>query len=337
MLDYLYKNHKLAASCFNYAWDDFVRENDFDLTAQDLKTIFWTEIAYNIERYPRLTDEQKEYFDKDYYNVQTAGENTLQALENNEPRQGFDYTFSATTSAYQGTHNETLLANATTREEQMKMVKEAFQKPTICSVVFGEAAAAEDPEANEIEEDSRINIIAQQPMSDLADIGEHPIEIFKEILLTPEDRAAGKKLSEEEVFELLENPNLMINFADGLKQFMYHKLGANLCLEDEFKELEISKQTTIPVEEQTMKPPSQPAKKAAAPRSPFGARATTSTPLIRSSPIKTRNSVDISSIVARRRSLISSSSQSPKSKRRGGELFVSKSDSKIGEKSSEKK
>jgi hypothetical protein len=338
MLEYLFRRRKLAESCFRYAWDDFIRDNDQfgALTTKDLKTIFWTEIANNIGRYQQLTEAQKEYFDPDYFCVQTAGENTLQVLENNEPKAGFDYTFSTTTATYQGLHNETLLPNATTAEEQLEIAKDLFKKPTICTSIFGEAAGI--PEENEIEENSRINIIAQKPLTDVADMGEHPLEIFKDILLTDEDRANGKiTLSEEEVFERLADPDLVIDFADGLKQLMYHKFNANLCLDDEVASLKITKQAAAPGEDQQMKPPSQPVKKAAPPRSPFGARATTSTPLIRS-PIKTRQSFENISAIAKRRSLLASiqQSRSPKSKQRG-DLIISKSESAIGEKSSEKK
>jgi hypothetical protein len=298
------------------------------LTTNDLKTIFWTEIASNIGQYELLTEEQKEYFDPDYYCVETEkGDKTLSVLENNEPKAGFDYTFHATTSTFPDIHDETLLPNVTTLQDQMEAVENVLKKPTICSTIFGEAAGRSDQ--NEIEENSRINIIAQQPLADV-DMGELPIEIFREILLTNEERDNGKNaLSENEVFERLANPETKIDFADGLKQLMYRNFNANVCLDDELASLE-----EIPVKDQ-MNPPSQPVRKKVS-RSPFGARATTSTPLFPKSPMQTRQtSVDISRIAHRRRqSLMQGTQKSPKSSQRRVELFTSKSDSIVGKSSS---
>jgi hypothetical protein len=50
MLEYLFVNRKLAKSCFNYTWEDFLIENQEyeDYTPDQLKTLFWTAIAPNI-------------------------------------------------------------------------------------------------------------------------------------------------------------------------------------------------------------------------------------------------------------------------------------------------
>ncbi len=211
MLEYLYDNHKLSASCFNYVWEEFLRDSSefSNLTADELKKIFWTEIARNIEAYKLLTKEQKEYFNPDDFIFETNYEEDIQSiLEHNEPKAGIDFTFHPSTSAFGSVNDQTLRQQDP--EEMMKRIRDAFSNPTLHNNVF-------DDELTEVnEEDTRINIIAQKPTSEF-DMGEHPLEAYR---LLFED---GKDLTHEEIVERMTDPNTDITYEDltpGLQQLV---------------------------------------------------------------------------------------------------------------------
>lgn len=201
MLEYLYDHHKLSTSCFSNAWEDFIRENvEYShMSATELKTIFWTEIAQNLEQHPEkyflLTEKQLEYFDPEEFPLEHNNELLQSVLEHNEPKAGVDFTFYRSTSAYGSVNDQTIRQQ--NPDEMMETIKKAFANPTLYNSVF-------DDELTEVnEEDTRINVIAQKPMMEI-DTGEDPSEIFKEMLLTLNDIENGKtELTDEEVFERL--------------------------------------------------------------------------------------------------------------------------------------
>lgn len=219
MLEYLFDKHKLATSCFGYAWEDFIIENPqhSHFTTNQLKTIFWTQVACNIQNYGLLTNDQKEYFDPDNFMINTDFEELQSVLENNEPKPGVDFSFWRSTHAYNKTHNETIQQQS--KEEMIQTVKEIFEKPNICKGTFG----ADDDADNlneEIEEASRINVIAEKPEIEI-DCGEPLIEVFQQMMLTTEDVQSGRtELTVEEVFNRLANPDFEFEFSDGMKHFM---------------------------------------------------------------------------------------------------------------------
>lgn len=104
MLEYLFQKCKLATSCFNHTWELFLRENpEYQnlLTESELKIIFWTEIAPNVEQYELLTEEQAEYFHHDGSILNLSDENLGQTLQNNEPQKGSDYAYLKSTENIQ--------------------------------------------------------------------------------------------------------------------------------------------------------------------------------------------------------------------------------------------
>ena len=291
MLEYLFDNRKLGASCFAYAWEDLIRHDRAfsNYNSNQLKTIFWTIIAANIENYQLLSEEQKEYFDPDNFMVSTNYEELQSVLENNEPKAGVDFTFHQTTSAYNESVHPALQSHL--HEDMMKSVKEVFKKPNICKSTFGGADDDDDDEDDEesdmhVKENSRINVIAQKPESDF-DMGESPLTCFKLMMLTDEDVAAGiTVLSDEQMFARLANPNFEFDLPDGMKHFL-SKFDTPLL--NKYKPQE---------PKSPMKAPEPPKKTF----SPFGAHAVSSTPFITAATRQTRSSTEISAIERRRRS-----------------------------------
>lgn len=311
MLEYLYDNHKLSTSCFSHAWEDFTRENaDYShLTATELKTIFWTEIAQNLEQHPEmyflLTEQQLEYFDPEEFPLEHNNELLQSVLEHNEPKAGVDFTFYRSASAYEN-------ANQTIRQqnpdEMMETIKKAFANPTLYTSVFDDVLTEVD------EEDTRINVIAQKPMMEI-DTGEDPLEIFKEMLLTLNDIEAGKtELTDDEVYERLADDDFNMDFDDlpeGL-QYYLKKTGDTVLYK-------------APPTKSRLDSP----------------RPTTSTPLVGSPPsfIRTRSRSMMSEIVKDRRMLFqnldSNVQKSPKSSRHlRRALYPSKSDTTLTNSSS---
>lgn len=327
MLEYLFDNRKLGASCFAYAWEDLIRHDRAfsNYNSNQLKTIFWTIIAANIENYQLLTDEQKEYFDPDNFLVSTNYEELQSVLENNEPKAGIDFTFHQSTSAYNESVYEQPALQSHLHEDMMKSVKDVFKKPTICKSTFGGAVDDDDDDDEDtdmhVKENSRINVIAQKPEPEF-DIGESPLTCFKAMMLTDEDVAAGiTVLSDEQMYARLANPNFEFDLPDGMKFFL-SKFDTPLL--DTYKPL---------APKSPMKAPA-PVKKTF---SPFGAHAVSSTPLITATTRQTRSSTEISAIERQRRNAYELSrikSPSRVTKRlvktpSKSQLSVSKSDSDI--------
>lgn len=243
MLEYLYDHHKLSTSCFSHAWEDFIRENEeySHMTATELKTIFWTEIAQNLEQHPEkyflLTDKQLEYFDPDEFPLEHNNELLQSVLEHNEPKAGVDFTFYRSTSAYGSVNDQSIRQQ--NPDEMMETIKKAFANPTLYNSVF-------DDELTEInEEDTRINVIAQKPMMEV-DMGEGPLEIFKEILLTLNDIETGHtELTDDEVFERLAAEDFDMNIGDLPKGLQYYvkRLGDTLLYKEPEK-LPLPRMTT---------------------------------------------------------------------------------------------
>lgn len=219
MLTYLFDNHKLASSCFNYAWEDFIGiHGEYShMSANELKTIFWTEIAKNIESYSLLTPKQKDYFNPDDFPIETEYEELASVLEHNEPKAGVDFTFYRSTSAYGNVNDQTVRHQ--NEDEMMETIKKAFANPTLYNSVF-------DNELTEFdEEDTRINVIAQKPPTEV-DTNEDLMEIFKEIVLTDADIEAGIDLNGEELLDRIadfdwEYENLPV----GLQQYLVGQYG----------------------------------------------------------------------------------------------------------------
>lgn len=291
MLEYLFDNRKLGASCFGYTWMELIQGNEafVNYTSNQLKTLFWTEIAPNIANYQLLTDEQKEYFDPEKFLVCTDYEELQSVLENNEPKVGVDFTFHQSTSAY----NEAVSEQPTfrTHEDMMKSVKEVFEKPNICKSVFGGGDNDESDEDIHVKENSRINVIAKKPEA-VIDIGESILAPFKAFMLTDEDIAAGMtELSEEQVFARLADPDFEFDLPLGMQQWLC-KFDTPLL--DDYKP------------KQAPQAPKSPEKAPAPPKptfSPFGARAVSSTPLITATARQTRSSTEISAIERQRRTV----------------------------------
>lgn len=324
MLEYLFDNRKLGVSCFSYTWEDLIRLNQAfsNYNSNELKTLFWTQIAPNIENYQLLTDEQKEYFDPDNFLVSTNYEELQSVLENNEPKAGVDFTFHQSTSAYNESIYEQPTQQSRSHEEMMKSVKDVFKKPNICKSAFGGGDDEDSEEDVHVKENSRINVIAKKPETQF-DMGENPLACFKALMLTDEDIAEGiTELSDEQVFERLANPDYEFDLPNGMKQFLC-KFDTPLL--DNYKP-------------QSQKSPEKPAP---IPRkstfSPFGAHAVSSTPLINPTARQTRSSTEISAIERQRRTAFEFSRlKSPSTKRlkttKKDHLSVSKSDSDITKK-----
>lgn len=309
MLEYIFDNHKLATSCFSYAWEDFIRDNSeySHMTPTELKTIFWTEIATNIasdkNSYNLLTNEQKEYFTADEFPIETDYDELQSVLEHNEPKAGVDFTFFRSTSAYGSANDQTLRQK--NQEEMMETIKKAFANPTLHTSVFDDTLTEVD------EEDTRINVIAQKPTSEI-DTGEDPLEIYKFLLLSADEMEAGLDLDDDELLARLANEDLDINFGD-LPEGLQHYL-------KQFGDTVLYK---------------NPAKKGAV-TSP---RPTTSTPLVTpgSNPPAFRftRSQSVSEITKKRRMLVQNSTGNVRgSPQRGtranrNKLFTSSSDTSI--------
>lgn len=130
MLEYLFNKCKLATSCFNHAWESFLNEySEYknSLTASELKNIFWSEIATNIDQYKLLTEEQEEYFNYDGCILNISDENLLETFVQTEPRKESDYLFLKTEENYR----QLVSQQRTPVTEQN--VQKVFKEPNICT------------------------------------------------------------------------------------------------------------------------------------------------------------------------------------------------------------
>lgn len=130
MLEYLFSKCKLATSCFNHVWESFLNEySEYknSLTSSELKNIFWSEIATNIDQYKLLTEEQEEYFNYDGCILNISDENLLETFVHTEPRKESDYLFLKTEENYRR-----LVPQQRTRVTEQN-VQKIFKEPNVCA------------------------------------------------------------------------------------------------------------------------------------------------------------------------------------------------------------
>ena len=147
MLEYLFDKCKLATSCFNHTWESFFKEYsgyENSLTSNELKNIFWTEIATNIAQYELLTEEQEEYFNYDGCILNISDENLIDTLVQTEPRKESDYLFLKTEENYRR-----LVPQRTTTATDQN-VQKVYKEPNMCAK----------------DSDIKLNIIGSKPPSE---------------------------------------------------------------------------------------------------------------------------------------------------------------------------
>ena len=188
MLEYLFNKCKLATSCFNHAWESFLieyPEYKNSLTASELKNIFWTEIATNIDQYELLTEEQEEYFNYDGCILNISDENLLETFEKTEPRRESDYLFLKTEENYRR-----LVPQRTQVTEQH--VQNVFKVPNVCTK----------------DNDIKLNIIGTKEPSEMEVNNEFKLSCLIMNLFTNDDELPNNE--EDLKFEItnrLRNPN----------------------------------------------------------------------------------------------------------------------------------
>ncbi|KAL7034823.1 hypothetical protein ACKWTF_008116 [Chironomus riparius] len=189
MLEYLFNKCKLATSCFNHAWESFLieyPEYKNSLTASELKNIFWTEIATNIDQYELLTEEQEEYFNYDGCILNISDENLLETFEKTEPRRESDYLFLKTEENYRQ-----LVPQRTQVTEQN--VQNVFNEPNNCTK----------------NNDITLNIIGTKEHSEMEVKSEFKLSCLMLNLFTNTDELSNNEEDLNiEILNKLRNPNV---------------------------------------------------------------------------------------------------------------------------------
>lgn len=188
MLEYLFSEKRLATSCYNYTWDKFLRkypEYGDSLTPLQLKREFWEEVAVNITEYELLTEDQKEYFDRDDLVLDVTDENLSQILINNEPKKDVDY-------RYHKSLRNTEQNNYTFARS--KNVRQMYREPLMSD-----------------QSDILLDIFPDKlPMDELESDSGFKLQSLVFLLLNESDRAADiTSLTDEEILERLRNPNIL--------------------------------------------------------------------------------------------------------------------------------
>lgn len=185
MLEYLFNKCKLATSCFNHAWESFFSEypeHKNSLTASELKNIFWTEIATNIEQYELLTEEQEEYFNYEGCILNISDENLIETFEQTEPRRESDYLFLKTEENYRR-----LVPQRRIRVTEQN-VQKVFNEPNVCTK----------------DSDITLNIIGSKESSEMNVNNEFNLScLMANLLVDGEDF-----MDNDEVLKRLKNPHI---------------------------------------------------------------------------------------------------------------------------------
>jgi len=185
MLEYLFNKCKLATSCFNHAWESFFSEYPEyknSLTASELKNIFWTEIATNIEQYELLTEEQEEYFNYEGCILNISDENLIETFEQTEPRRESDYLFLKTEENYRR-----LVPQRRIRVTEQN-VQKVFNEPNVCTK----------------DSDITLNIIGSKESSEMNVNNEFNLScLMANLLVDGEDF-----IDNDEILKRLRNPHI---------------------------------------------------------------------------------------------------------------------------------
>lgn len=196
MLEYLFTKRKLASSCFNHTWEDFLNENqhyDEWITSTNLKLLFWCKIATNIRSYELLTDEQEIYFNPEAFILDTEDKELMNILENNEPKLGIDYWFWKTHSEFEEKINDQASLNIIEETEDFQNI---YKIPVVKNV--------EEP--MDIDRNEKVNVIDEKPKTTYP--VSSTLQAFKSILLDQNDTVLeDNELSTEEIITRLENFN----------------------------------------------------------------------------------------------------------------------------------
>lgn len=186
MLEYLFNKCKLATSCFNHAWEGFFcefPEYKDSLTASELKNIFWTEIATNIDQYGLLTEEQEEYFNYDGCILNISDENLIE--EQTEPRRESDYLFLKTEE-----NHRRLVPQQRTRVTEHN-VQKVFKEPNVCTK----------------DNDIMLNIIGCKEPLEMEVNNEFSLKCLMPLLLVNGEYS----VDDDEKLERLRNPHILTN------------------------------------------------------------------------------------------------------------------------------